>query len=71
MAALVKVGDERIDVESVRPLFAMQAPGGGIRNYYDVSADAQRFLLSAPEGSAASTPPTLVTNWPALLEKQP
>ena len=71
MAAIVKVGDQRIDVESVRSLFPMQAPGGGIRNYFDVSADGERFLLSAPEGSAASTPPTLVINWPALLEKKP
>ena len=67
----VKVGEQRIDVESVRPLFAMQPPGGGVRNYFDVSANGERFLLSAPEGSSASTPPTLVVNWPALLEKKP
>ena len=67
MAATVRSDAVRMDVEAVRPLFAMRPPGGGARSFYDVSGDGQRFLLSVSEGQTTSTSLTLVTNWPALL----
>ena len=69
MAATVRGDAGRVDVEAVRPLFAMRAPGGGLRSFYDASGDGQRFLLSVSEGQTTATPLTLVTNWPALLKK--
>jgi hypothetical protein len=35
----------------------------------DVSADGQRFLHVAPEGSNAASPFIVVTNWQAALRK--
>ncbi len=69
MAATVRSDAVRMVVEEVRPLFQMRRPGGGTRSFYDVSRDGQRFLHSVPEDQNASTPLTLVTNWPALLRK--
>ena len=67
MAAAVRADAVRIDVQSVRPLFEMRAPSGGLRNFYDVSPDGQRFLLSVSVDAGAATPVTLLTNWPALV----
>jgi Tol biopolymer transport system component len=38
------------------------------RNQYDVTADGQRFLMNVPV-EAASTPITVVVNWPAALRR--
>ena len=69
MAAAVRSDAVRLDVEAVRPLFAMRSAGGGVRSFYDVSSDGQRFLHSVSAERAAATPITLVTNWPALVKK--
>jgi hypothetical protein len=36
---------------------------------WDVSADGQRFLSSAPQVQQPALPITVVLNWPALLKK--
>ena len=69
MAAAIRSDGARLDVEAVRPLFAMRSPGGGVRSFYDVSQDAQRFLHSAAVEQAAAIPLTLVNNWPALVNQ--
>jgi hypothetical protein len=69
MVATVMTGAARVDVEAVRPLFAMRAPDGIPRRFYDVSSDGQRFLITVPE-DAAATPLTLVLNWPTLLKNR-
>lgn len=69
MAAAVGLGADRVEVESVQPLFEMSRPGGGARPYYDVSPDGQRFLHIVLASRATETPLTLLANWPALLKK--
>lgn len=69
MAAAVRIGAERVEVESVQPLFDISRPGGGARPYYDVSPDGQRFLHIVLAQRATETPLTLVTNWPTLVNK--
>jgi len=69
MAAAVRIGAERVEVESVQPLFEISRPGGGARPYYDVSPDGQRFLHIVLAQRATETPLTLVTNWPTLVNK--
>lgn len=70
MAATVMSGATRGDVEALRSLFDSRAPEGLARYFYDIAPDGQRFLLSAPDEQPASTPLTLVVNWPALLKKR-
>ena len=67
MAATVRVDDARVDVDAVRPLFAMRAPDGSPRNFYDVASNGQRFMVVVPD-ETASTPLTLVNNWPTLVK---
>jgi serine/threonine protein kinase len=69
MAASVRGGAERVDVEAVHSLFETRPPGGGVRSFYDVSADGQRFLHSTLAEDTPDTALTLLTNWPALLKK--
>ena len=69
MAAAVRIGAERVEVESVQPLFDISRPGGGARPYYDVSPDGQRFLHIVLAQRATETPLTLITNWPTLVNK--
>jgi serine/threonine protein kinase/Tol biopolymer transport system component len=56
-----------------RPLFKTALSGRltGVtgRNRYDVTADGQRFLLLDSVGGPASSPLTVVTNWPSTLRR--
>jgi serine/threonine protein kinase/Tol biopolymer transport system component len=70
ISATVRIGQDRIVVEALRPLFNMRSPGGGMRSFYDVSSDGQRFLHSVAEDQSVSTPLSLVTNWAALLRNE-
>jgi hypothetical protein len=36
---------------------------------FDVSPDGQRFLVPLPQQDNATVPMSLVTNWPAILNK--
>jgi serine/threonine protein kinase/Tol biopolymer transport system component len=70
MAATVRSRPERVDVEAIQPLFETRPPGGGVRSFYDVSGDGQRFLHSTLAEETPDTALTLVINWPALLKKR-
>ena len=60
-------GDFRVG--GVRPLFAV-SPLGGVPGYlYDVTPDGQRFIVAQDFEHTSTVPLTLVTNWPAELNK--
>jgi Tol biopolymer transport system component len=67
MAATVSAGGGRVDVDAVQPLFDMRAPDGLPRSFYDVAGNGQRFMIVVPDDTA-STPLTLVSNWPTLVK---
>ena len=67
MAAALRVGSDRIEVEGEQPLFEMRAPDGYLRDFYDVASDGQRFMLIVPD-ETTSNPLTLVSSWPTLLK---
>lgn len=66
MAVEVNGSGNTFQVGQVRPLFQTR-PRLGLRRAYDVTADGQRFLVNALVEQGASTPVTLLMNWPALL----
>ena len=66
MAAAVTRQGSSLQVGAARPLFETR-PKIAL-NPYDVSADGQRFLVNTIV-EEASTPITLLVNWPALLKK--
>jgi Tol biopolymer transport system component/predicted Ser/Thr protein kinase len=55
----------------VRPLFAtrMPAPGLGTRSTFAATPDGSRFVVNTWDANAASSPITLVVNWPEALKK--
>ena len=67
MAATVRAEGGRVDVDAVQPLFEMRAPDGLPRSFYDVASNGQRFMIVVPDDTA-STPLTLVSNWPTLVK---
>ena len=67
MSAEVNGAGSAFEVGAVRPLFDIRP--GGPRSAYDVSPDGQRFLVNLLAEEPASSPITLVVNWPALLKK--
>ena len=67
MAATVRAEGGRVDVDAVQPLFDMRAPDGLLRNFYDVASNGQRFMIVVPDDTASS-PLTLVSNWPTLVK---
>jgi eukaryotic-like serine/threonine-protein kinase len=67
MAVTVKTGDT-FERETPRPLFQTALSLVDLRQTYAVSADGRRFLLNTPV-ETASSPMTIVLNWPALLKK--
>jgi Tol biopolymer transport system component len=64
MAAVISTGSAAFRVESVRPLFTVNAQLSG--GAYDVSGDGQRFLVNALSDEEQA-PISLVVNWLALL----
>ena len=71
MAAAVREEGGAFQVGSVLPLFALRAPDGGFRPFYQVSPDGTRFLVNVRQApSQTSTAPiTVVVNWTAGLKK--
>ena len=66
MAASVSVRGDVLTVDSVRPLFTVNAPLGG--GSYDVAPDGQRFLVNA-FSEQEQAPLSLVVNWTTLVRK--
>ena len=66
MAVSVKTG-EAFAAGTPRALFETKAPNLVLSQSYSVSADGQRFLLTAPL-DVPSTPLTLIQNWTARLK---
>src|SRR5579863_2359525 len=69
MAAEVTARGGALEVGQVRPLFSPTGITQGSNPFYDVSADAQRFLLRMFPEQKAGEPLTLVQNWTAGLKK--
>jgi serine/threonine protein kinase/Tol biopolymer transport system component len=70
MVAEISQRGTSLAVEKVEPLFQVNSlfgPGWP----YDVSADGKEFVVASQQLEQAGQPVTLVTNWPALLKKQP
>jgi Tol biopolymer transport system component len=65
MAAQVRAQGEDFQVGRTLPLFEMRSRRPG--NVYDVSSDAQRFLVNTASESLSSDPMSLVINWTAAL----
>ena len=67
MVAEVSVKGETLEVGAARPLFEVRPGGPG--NFYDVTADGQRFLVNMAVEQQTSAPLTLVQNWTAELKR--
>jgi serine/threonine protein kinase/Tol biopolymer transport system component len=67
MATEVNVKGDRLEVGSTRPVFEIRPGGPG--NFYDVTADGQRFLVNMAVEQQTSAPLTLVINWTADLKR--
>jgi hypothetical protein len=67
MAAEVNGQGPTLEVGTVRALFEVRPTGPGY--VFDVTADGQRFLISASVEQNASSPITLVLNWTADLKR--
>ena len=61
----------QFDVGGLRPLFNVRVPPPalGTRSTYAVSPDGQRFLFNMWDPAAASSPITVVVNWPEEVKK--
>ena len=70
MSAQIAEAGSSLSIGKILPLFqANIGPNPGWM--YDVSADGKKFVVASLGTPSASAPLTLVTNWPALLKKQP
>ena len=67
-------GSAGLEVGAPRALFQTRLPFQGVagldtRQWYDVTADGQRFLLNLPWEESGS-PITVILNWTAALNKK-
>jgi Tol biopolymer transport system component len=67
MSAEIRMKGTAIEVGTVKPLFQARAQRPG--SLYDATADGQRFLVNTSVVEQASSPVTLVVNWPAGVKK--
>ncbi len=68
MEADLATSGKSLQVKSIHALFQLSLPAS-ITPLYDVTPDGQRFIVATSADPAASSSITLLTNWPALLEK--
>ena len=64
MLAEVSARQTSFEIDRIRPLFRIENARPGT---YDVTSDGERILALVAAEEASSSPITLVTNWPALL----
>jgi serine/threonine protein kinase len=70
IAVDIKADASTFEVGTPKALFQTRLPSyPSPRNYYDVSADGQRFLMINLPEEAASTPITVVINWTAEVKR--
>jgi eukaryotic-like serine/threonine-protein kinase len=70
IAVDVKSEASTLEVGTPKALFQTSLPGyPGPRNFYDVSADGQRFLMNNLLGDISSNPIKVVVNWTADLQR--
>jgi hypothetical protein len=53
---------------SSTPLFRLQLPGNV--GFYDVTRDGKRFLVNIRTHKEQAAPPTIITHWMALVQKE-
>lgn len=74
MSAAVSGNASTFNAEAPRPLFDLQARTTGYGRFgsynYDVTADGQRVLVNQTTSPDGGPPPTVTTNWPALMGPQ-
>jgi dipeptidyl aminopeptidase/acylaminoacyl peptidase len=66
MSVEIESGRETPGVGVPTPLFALPE---GASDFWDVSADGERFLVNVPVLKSSSVPLSLVLNWPAALAR--
>ncbi|HEV2315558.1 MAG TPA: hypothetical protein VGR94_09655, partial [Candidatus Acidoferrales bacterium] len=72
MSAEVSEQGTSLVIGNVAPLFQTNPVFSAHDHWpYDVSADGKKFVVATQSVPITSEPLTLVTNWPALLKKQP
>jgi hypothetical protein len=71
MAVDVKADGPTFEAGVPKALFELRISGGlpGPGNWYVVSTDGQRFLVTSTLEEAAATPTTVVLNWTADLKR--
>jgi dipeptidyl aminopeptidase/acylaminoacyl peptidase len=71
IAVDVETTGPRFDSAAPHPLFSVRVPAPvlGTRSTYAVSPDGRRFLFNMWDSKAASSPITLVVNWPAAIRR--
>jgi Tol biopolymer transport system component len=68
MTAEVKLGSSGIEVGAVKTLFHSRSTSFSGSEFYDVTGDGQRFILSSTRDDRAA-PATLVVNWVGEIKK--
>jgi eukaryotic-like serine/threonine-protein kinase len=69
MSVSVDLGPSVLKLGLPKPLFQTRLEPDTLQRQYDVTADGKRFLLAQPLEESASSPITVIVNWPALLRK--
>ena len=70
MSAAVKTGGTQFEFGVPRPLFKTRMLSMTLNPHeFDVSPDGERFLIGTLIGDSKAAPPTVITNWTALLKK--
>jgi hypothetical protein len=69
MAGAVTTTGVRLEIGTPKELFELRPPGGSVGNYYDVSPDGERFLVTTTDRPPTPAPISVAVNWAAGLEK--
>jgi hypothetical protein len=64
----LKINGTQLESGIPQPLFVVRNTSS-VGTLFDVAPDGQRFLVPMTQRDNAAAPMSLVTNWPALLNK--